>query len=43
MGMAYFGVPPFLQPVHLLLATASFGMQFMFLLKINRKKEAVFS
>lgn len=43
MGMAYFGVPPFLQPVHLLLATASFGMQFMFLLKINRTKEAVFS
>lgn len=43
MGMAYFAVPPFLQPVHLLLATACFGMQFMFLLKINRKKEAVLS
>ena len=39
MGMAYFGVPPFLQPVHLLLATACFGMQFMFLLRlIGRKK-----
>lgn len=43
MGMAYFAVPSFLQPVHLLLATASFGMQFMLLLKINRKKEAAFS
>ena len=43
MGMAYFAVPPFLQPVHLLLATASFGMQFMLLLKINRKKEPAFS
>ena len=37
--MAFFAVPPFLQPVHLLLATATFGMQFMFLLKINRKEE----
>jgi len=43
VGMAYFGMPPFLQPVHLLLATASFGMQFLFLLKINRKKEPAFS
>ena len=39
MGMAYFAVPPYLQPVHLLLATATFGMQFMFLLKLNRKEE----
>lgn len=39
LGMAYFGVPPFLQPVHLLLATATFGMQFLFLLKLNRKEE----
>jgi cytochrome c oxidase assembly protein subunit 15 len=43
VGMAYFAIPPFLQPVHLLLATASFGMQFLFLLKINRKNEPVFS
>ena len=40
LGMAYFAVPPFLQPIHLLLATATFGMQFMFLLKLNRKEEA---
>lgn len=39
LGMAYFGVPPFLQPVHLLLATATFGMQFLFLLKLNRREE----
>ncbi|HEY9045447.1 MAG TPA: COX15/CtaA family protein [Ohtaekwangia sp.] len=40
-GMAYFAVPPYLQPVHLLLATATFGMQFMLLLKLNRKEEPV--
>ena len=39
LGMAYFGVPPLLQPIHLLLATATFGMQFLFLLKLNRKEE----
>ena len=43
MGMAYLGVPPFLQPIHLLLATATFGMQFLFLLKLNRKEEPVLS
>ncbi len=41
VGMAYFAVPPFLQPIHLLLATATFGMQFLFLLKLNRKEEPV--
>ncbi|MBL0739750.1 COX15/CtaA family protein [Chryseolinea lacunae] len=39
MSMAYFAVPAFLQPVHLLLATLTFGMQFLFLLKMNRKEE----
>jgi cytochrome c oxidase assembly protein subunit 15 len=39
MGMAYFDVPSFLQPVHLVLATSTFGMQFAFLLKLNRKEE----
>ena len=39
MGMAYFAVPAFLQPVHLLLATVTFGMQFVFLLRLNRKTE----
>ena len=41
MGMAYFGIPAFLQPVHLLLATITFGMQFAFLLRLNRKDEVV--
>lgn len=34
-AMAYFGVPAFLQPIHLLLATVTFGMQFMLLLKLK--------
>ncbi len=34
-AMAYFGVPAFLQPIHLLLATFTFGMQFMLLLKLK--------
>jgi cytochrome c oxidase assembly protein subunit 15 len=41
LGMAYFNVPAFLQPVHLLLATVTFGVQFAFLLKLNRKEEIV--
>lgn len=42
IGMAYFSVLPFLQPAHLLLATVTFGMQFLFLLKLKRKnKEAL--
>jgi heme a synthase len=41
MGMAYFAIPAFLQPVHLLLATATFGMQFMLLLRLNRRTEIV--
>jgi heme a synthase len=34
-GMGYFGVPAWLQPIHLLLATVTFGMQFMLLLKLK--------
>lgn len=34
IGMAWFSVPPFLQPIHLLLATGCFGVQFLFLLKL---------
>ncbi|SKC86296.1 COX15/CtaA family protein [Ohtaekwangia koreensis] len=40
-GMAYFGVPPYLQPLHLLFATTTFGAQFLLLLKLNRKEESV--
>jgi heme a synthase len=42
-GMAYLGVPPFLQPLHLLLASVTFGLQFLLLLKLNRKEELQFS
>jgi cytochrome c oxidase assembly protein subunit 15 len=38
-GMAWFSVPAFLQPVHLLLATLSFGMQFQLLLWLNKQKK----
>ena len=42
LGMAFFSVPAFLQPVHLLLATVTFGMQFLLLLKLkNVNKEAL--
>ena len=41
VGMAYFEVPAFLQPVHLLLATVTFGMQFMLLLRLKRKEIAL--
>ena len=41
VAMAWFAVPAFLQPVHLLLATLCFGIQFLFLLKLNRKKSSL--
>lgn len=41
VGLGYFGVPPYLQPVHLLLATVTFGLQFMLLLRIKRKEIAL--
>ena len=36
VGMSWFDVPAFLQPVHLLLATLCFGVQFMFILRLSR-------
>lgn len=36
LGMAWFAVPPFLQPVHLTLATLAFGVQFLLLLRVNK-------
>jgi cytochrome c oxidase assembly protein subunit 15 len=41
IGMAYFGIPAFLQPVHLLLATVAIGIQFILLLLLNQ--EVVFN
>lgn len=40
-GMAWFSVPAVLQPVHLLLATLSFGLQFQLLLWINKRRSVV--
>jgi cytochrome c oxidase assembly protein subunit 15 len=36
-GMAYFAVPAFLQPIHLLVATVTFGIQFLLFLRLNTK------
>lgn len=41
VGMAYFSVPAFLQPLHLLLATVTFGLQFLLLLRLNRKEHPI--
>jgi cytochrome c oxidase assembly protein subunit 15 len=40
-GMAYFAVPAFLQPVHLLLASLAFGVQFILLLELTRKSPEI--
>ncbi len=40
-GMAWFAVPPILQPIHLLLATITFGAQFILVLRVNNKKKTV--
>lgn len=40
-GMAYFSVPAFLQPVHLLIATVTFGTQVLLFLRLNTKRESV--
>lgn len=37
LGLAWFAVPAFLQPVHLTLATITFGVQFLLLLRVNDK------
>ena len=40
-GMAYFGVPPFLQPLHLVLATITFGLQLYAYLNLNTEGDLV--
>jgi cytochrome c oxidase assembly protein subunit 15 len=42
-GLAYFSVPAFLQPIHLLVASVTFGIQFLLLLKLNTSAEPVLS
>jgi heme a synthase len=41
-AMAYFSVPAFLQPIHLLLATVCFGMQLLLLFRLNSSGKMVF-
>jgi cytochrome c oxidase assembly protein subunit 15 len=38
-GMAYFGIPAFLQPLHLLFAALIFGAQFLLLLMLSHRPE----
>ncbi len=40
-GMGYFSVPAFLQPMHLLVATVTFGLQFLLFLRLNTSRETV--
>ncbi len=42
VGMAYGGVPPFLQPVHLTLATVTFGLQLYLFFGLNSRNKTVF-
>lgn len=41
VGMAYGGVPPFLQPVHLTLATVTFGVQLYLFFGLNSGNKTV--
>jgi len=38
-GMAYFSVPALLQPIHLLLATVTFGILFLLVLQVSGKQK----
>jgi cytochrome c oxidase assembly protein subunit 15 len=42
-GMAYFEVPPALQPLHLLLATVLIGLQYVLYLRLNIQGKEVFT
>lgn len=42
MGMAYFSMPSFLQPVHLTLATITFGTQFLLALQLRARTGEAF-
>jgi heme a synthase len=41
IGMAYFNVPAFLQPLHLLLATVCFGLQLLLFFRLNSSRDSV--
>ncbi|MDN5202840.1 COX15/CtaA family protein [Fulvivirgaceae bacterium BMA10] len=38
-GMAYFAIPPLLQPIHLVLGSLAIGIQFLLILKVNEKSK----
>ncbi|WP_200975958.1 heme A synthase [Echinicola sp. 20G] len=40
-GMAYFGIPAFLQPIHLLVGSLIIGVQFVILLQLRDQKKIV--
>ncbi|HNP94422.1 MAG TPA: COX15/CtaA family protein [Cyclobacteriaceae bacterium] len=42
-GMAYFGVPAFLQPLHLVLATLIFGVQLKLYFRMNTGSDLMFN
>ncbi|KEO74897.1 COX15/CtaA family protein [Anditalea andensis] len=42
VGMAYFGIPAFLQPLHLLLGSLIIGLQFVILLLLNDQRKTEF-
>jgi cytochrome c oxidase assembly protein subunit 15 len=42
-GMGYFGVLPVLQPVHLLLATVTFGVQLFMIFDLNSRSKVALS
>lgn len=39
VAMGYFGIPPFLQPLHLLLGSLIIGVQFVVLLQLNDQRK----
>jgi cytochrome c oxidase assembly protein subunit 15 len=39
VGMAYFGIPAFLQPLHLVFGSIILGIQFSIILQLRRKNE----
>jgi len=43
MAMAYFGIPAFLQPVHLLIGSLIIGIEFIVLLQLNDQRKIRFN
>lgn len=41
IGMAYFAIPAFLQPIHLLFGSLLIGIQFLLLLKLSDQKKLI--